>query len=179
MTDSLYLQMQDEIKRLSDCVAGLEAELERAADVKPAKKLKKNFDYPDNYSAFWKEFPTHPNMSKLQGFREWEKLSSENQTNAFRAIAPFKAYCSKHLDYQIIHACRFLKYERFEGFLEKLDADEAAAAEFAKLVFVAIDTPEWRAWKVVQPINSTIWSEIHHANGWHFPSAFPPESPIL
>lgn len=160
-------------QQAADIIKSIEVDMQAAKN----KKSRKPFSYTDAFNAFWKAFPTHPNMSKLEAFKEWEKLSTSSQHEAFKAIAPFKAYCAKHPDYQIIHACRFLKYERFEGFMEETRANEAAAAEFAKLVFVEIDTPEWFAWKKVQPINSTIWSEIHHANGWHFPTAFPPGSP--
>jgi len=39
--------------------------------------------------------------------------------------------------------------------------------------FISISTPAWRAWQQLKP-TPTIFSAEHHANGWWFPSEWPP-----
>jgi len=129
--------------------------------------------YREAFERFWKEYPTTVNMSKKEAYGPWKNLAKGKMDGAIRAIPAYKEHLRKNPDLPVIHACRFLKYERFTGFNEEADANAVSAETFAKLVFVAVDTPEWNAWVKVKPRNSTIWSEIHHANGWHFPTAFP------
>jgi len=44
----------------------------------------------------------------------------------------------------------------------------------AAMAFVAIASPQWRAWQQVK-LTPTIFSAEHHANGWWFPSEWPPD----
>jgi hypothetical protein len=60
-------------------------------------------------------------MGKQEAWQEWKKLSPDEQSSACASVPAFKAFLrSKTPDYEVIHACRFLKKRRFEGYAEVL-----------------------------------------------------------
>src|SRR5687767_10211904 len=111
-------------KGLSDGAATND-QLERSRDRSCPKPLKR-ISYPTDFeSLFWKAYPKDNNMSKAEAFDEWKKLSPEDQATAITSLPAFKAYCAKKPDYVIIHACRYLKKRRFDGFAPSQAEDDA------------------------------------------------------
>ena len=142
------------------------------------KSAKKRTVYTEAFEEFWKPYPkSNANMGKLEAWTAWKLLPLEKQDAAIRAVPAFKAYCVAHPNYSTLHACRFLKYERFERFNEVTDADSAAAEKMSELIFVKVGTPEWAAWQKDKHY-IPVWSAAYRAMGWHFPTAFPPNGQI-
>lgn len=89
-------------------------------------------DYSDDFeNKFWKPYPKTPIMSKKEAFREWVKLTPEQQTMACSAIPGFVAFLKSNPTHAVVHACRFLSQGRGEGFQpqqpsEKVKTDMAA-----------------------------------------------------
>lgn len=82
-------------------------------------------------SGFWKPYPKTPIMAKKEAWKEWEKLTPEQQKEACAAIPGFIAFLAKNPNHGVVHACRFLSQGRWEGFKpeapsEKIAADMAA-----------------------------------------------------
>jgi hypothetical protein len=84
----------------------------------PEKTPRKQAAYPEDFEMFWRAYPTDENMSKKEAGLEWARLSPQDKLNAQRAVPGFVAYCRKHPDYRPLHACRWLKQRRFDGFLK-------------------------------------------------------------
>lgn len=83
-------------------------------------------NYSDDFLAFWKGYPTDPNMSKKDAYAQWRKLSPAKRQAAFEALPGFKRYCEQNKAwYRTIYADRFLKQEKFEGYA----ADHAMSPE--------------------------------------------------
>jgi uncharacterized protein YdaU (DUF1376 family) len=91
----------------------------------PPKPRSERKTYPEAFEAFWRDYPTDPNMSKKAAAEKWVRLSPEDRAAAQAAIPAFKAYCQKRPDYRPVHAERFLSQRRFDGFL---DASRPAAS---------------------------------------------------
>ncbi|HEV7960740.1 MAG TPA: hypothetical protein VGP01_06885 [Rhizomicrobium sp.] len=85
--------------------------------------------YPEDFQAFWREYPTDALMSKKRAFEQWRKLVPGQREATRRAIPGFKDYCRKHPTYRPVHAERFLSEQRFEGFAREpvLSAEEIEA----------------------------------------------------
>lgn len=80
-------------------------------------------EYPSDFeSNFWKPYPRSPTMSKLEAFKQWQRMKPEERLAACGAIDAYKSYLRKNPTLQTVHACRFLSQERFAGFSEVLTA---------------------------------------------------------
>ena len=106
-TTSAPIQNKDEIPE------GIPEDFFPPSGEKP--KRKKN-DYPEDFEAWWRAYPTDQNMAKKEAFKEWKKLDATDREKALVAIAPFKAWISKQQNYRTLHAVRFLSQRRFDGF---------------------------------------------------------------
>lgn len=95
------------------------------------QSLGKNF-YPEEFLAFWREYPTDAVMSKKRTFEQWECLPEADRGAARAAIPAFKDYCRKNPTYRPVHAERFLSQKRFEGFAQSAPALSAAEIEANK-----------------------------------------------
>jgi uncharacterized protein YdaU (DUF1376 family) len=60
-------------------------------------------------------------------------------------------------------------------FKEKEEEKERTEGTQRVRAFVALDTPQWRAWQSVK-LTPMVYSREHHANGWWFPSEWPANS---
>jgi hypothetical protein len=99
------------------------------------RKPGKRPSYPAPFEAFWKAYPKDPNMSKVEAFDEWKKLSPEDQEKATASLPNFKRYCAKDPDYKIIHACRYLKKRRFDGFAPTVTSEVDDTAWIKRLEY--------------------------------------------
>lgn len=95
----------------------------------PPKPRKQRRGYTIEFEAWWKSYPDTTNNSKANAFVEWSHLSPEDREFATVAIKPFTDYCRANPDYRCIHAERFLKHRRFEGFAERSKTPAKAANE--------------------------------------------------
>jgi hypothetical protein len=123
------------------------------APVKPGRKT-----YPEDFEAFWRDYPIDALMSKMKTFEKWQRLTAADRALAHAAVPAFRAHCAKDPTYRPVHAERFLSQRRFDGFNEesrrgaaKPGAGDAArlAAEWggnaARLV-EAIGPAKFQAW---------------------------------
>lgn len=81
-----------------------------------SKAKNKKPNYPQAFENAWKLYPTDCNMSKKQGFSEWQRLDASDRALVLAAIPNFKAHCQKNPDYRPVHFCRFISQRRFDGF---------------------------------------------------------------
>lgn len=132
-------------------------------------KARKRVSYTDEFQTFWEGYPTDANMSKKQAFAEWQHVDDESRTKAIKSLPGFNRYCRKNPDYRPVHACRYLKYERYDGHLE--GAEEMRRAQ--NMVEIRKGTPPFEA-----------WNEYRRRQGkppipgqsWQVPSEWPPGS---
>jgi hypothetical protein len=112
-------------ERLQDACPETEGETEGETDKKPAAACRSDFE------AFWRSYPTNPNMPKKKAFAAWERLSPAQRVAATSAVPGFRTYCEKNPWYKPIYADRFLSQEKFEGYSAQ-SAPDPAAIEAAK-----------------------------------------------
>lgn len=130
--------------------------------------------YPDDFEEFWKQYPTDANMSKAEALAEWRKTSSEDWPAIVRAAPKFAAYARSQKDYRPLHACRFIKYRRFETFGREEPVESAPVAP--QRYFVIRGTREWDAWSSATNNNGGRgYPVIQHQgrDGWWFPTRRP------
>lgn len=116
---------------------------EHLSDVRPKPQKRSRTTYPDQFEVFWKGYPRDANMSKAEALAEWRKLSAEDHALAIKSVPAFVKFCRGDPHYRPIHACRYLKFRRFEGFAE---ADDVPVHPAFQRVFVEVGTPAWEAW---------------------------------
>lgn len=99
----------------------------------PSKNQKKNspkprsrISYPSDFEEFWKGYPTSPTMSKKEALSAWKKLSDEQKAQATASLPAWRSDCKKNEWRDVLHACRYLKQERFAGFVEAGQVDVSA-----------------------------------------------------
>lgn len=128
------------------------------------RKLPTDAPYTPDFEGWWKSYPRDDNMSKKEAFAEWLKLKPEHRAAAIAAMPAFNDYCRKHQDYRIIHACRYLKYRRFEGFAAFISGDPG--------VFVKPDDPRW--WELSHRYKQEKHTSppLDRNGGWRFPTAW-------
>lgn len=134
-----------------------------------SKPIKKRHEYPDDFEAFWKAYPTDANMPKPVALKHWKKLDEEDRVAAVAAIPAFKDYCAKTKDYRPVYADKFLSERRFDGHLRTATKVAAHAG-----VFVRRDTPQWDAWVLFWQATGKGREPPSRNGGWHFPTAYPP-----
>jgi len=84
------------------------------------KKPRKNSapNYTEAFELFWKAYPDRRNNSKPNAFEQFRKLSDEDQTRAKDSLPHYAAYLRSKPDTPCVHAERYLKWRRFDGYLE-------------------------------------------------------------
>lgn len=84
-----------------------------------------------HFEDFWKEYPTHKNMSKKQARAAWDVLSIEQKGRAIAALPGFRSYCRSNSWYQPAYAESFLLDEKFESYAAEQvpTADEIMASK--------------------------------------------------
>ena len=96
------------------------------------------FVYTEEFESFWGQYPDIRNNSKSCAFDEWRKLSSEDRAAAVAALGGFGRYCRTNPDYRCVHAERFIRERRFEGYATSAQdrartADENASAKVPRM----------------------------------------------
>lgn len=91
-----------------------ETEIEREKD-NSSKQVRTQ--YGEGFEVFWGKYPKDANMSKKEAHIAWKRLGKEEQELAVRGLDGFTAYCRANPDYRPVHAVRYLKNARWEGFL--------------------------------------------------------------
>jgi hypothetical protein len=87
---------------------------ESKKDYSPKRNAR--YAYTATFETFWHAYPTDKNMGKLEAFNVFKFLSPEDQQAAIASIPSFKTYLAKNPDQRVVHACRYLKWRRFDGF---------------------------------------------------------------
>lgn len=92
-----------------------------SADADPSepepKPASRRNPYPEAFEAFWRDYPTDALMSKKKAFEQWGRLDQPSRDAAVSAVPAFKDYCKKNPTYRPVHAERFLRERRFDGFM--------------------------------------------------------------
>lgn len=132
-------------------------------------KPRKRISYTEDFERFWKGYPTDANMSKKEAFAEWQRLDPDSQQKAIASVPGFDRYCRKNPDYRPIHACRYLKNERFEGHLET--AKEVQ--HFESKITIRRGTPPFDAWNEYRKSKG---QPAIPGDAWSVPTEWPPES---
>jgi hypothetical protein len=132
----------------------------------PLKAKKNKTAYSDEFEAWWKLYPTDSGMSKLDAFKQWQRLTPEEQQAASLAMPAFKLWIAKQgKDYRTVHAMRFLSQKRFEGFAQNGEAPPNAE-------LIPKTDPKAIAW-VEQARKFRV--ELHEQNGGYLiPKSFQP-----
>lgn len=94
-------------------------------DVRRTKPKAKN-TYTEDFELFWREYPDTRNNSKTSAFAEWRKLQAHDRDLAQRSLCGFLRYCRENPDYRCIHAERYLKYHRFDGYIQASATSQTA-----------------------------------------------------
>jgi hypothetical protein len=131
--------------------------------------------YPADFEEFWRAYPTDPLMSKKAAGKVWGRMGADERAEALASVSAFVRYCQSHPDYRPVHAERYLRDQRSEGFL-KLQQSVAVSGYFAEH-----GTEEWRAWQQhcieTKGRGSPSTEKVINGRvsvGWLFPSKWPP-----
>lgn len=109
----------------------------------PAKKASK-FAYSDDYEKFWAGYPDKTNQSKSEAFGEWKKLSQEDRETCLASLPAFASYCAKNPDYTMLHAVRYIRHRRFDGYAEAVAAREIVSRA-EPVISLVVQSPAWEA----------------------------------
>lgn len=82
-----------------------------------SKRLEKK-TYPDDFEAFWRDYPRTPNMSKKTAFAGWGKLTLADRQRCLAGVVPYRAFLASKADHPTMHAATFINERRFEGFAD-------------------------------------------------------------
>lgn len=80
------------------------------------KKPKRKISYTADFEAFWRTYPTTPNMSKLRASEAWGKLDDADRAVCLAAVPGYKAFLKSKPDLETKHAVGFINDRRFDGF---------------------------------------------------------------
>lgn len=123
--------------------------------------------YSADFEAFWKAYPTDPNMSKFEAWKQWKQIDDDERRLAMLAVSKFVEYCKANAEwYRPVHAERFLSKKRFEG--------HAAAQPELKLVasnpgvYVMQDSPEWERYAAAYRAEKGKNPPVDKRGGWFF-----------
>lgn len=120
------------------------SEPEAGSDLSKPKSTKRPKNaYTPEYEAFWKAYPSTEGQSKLDGFKAWQKLSPEQQTQAMASLPSYAALLQKSDGRAVKHVQGYLNGRMFESF--------AAAS------VVEDDEPTWRR-RLIYARDQRIWS---------------------
>lgn len=81
-----------------------------------AAKTRKKIVYPEQFEEFWKAYPTTVNMSKKEALDAWKKLDDSDKAKCLQAVAGYRTYLKSKPGHETIHACRFIRNRRFDGY---------------------------------------------------------------
>jgi hypothetical protein len=84
-------------------------------DASPPKVSRKKHQYPADFEADWRAYPTTANMSKFEAFTAWKRLDATDRAALSKAIPAFREWCRKDPSYPVLHMTRFISKRRFEG----------------------------------------------------------------
>lgn len=114
--------------------------------------------YPEAFELFWRQYPDTRNNSKAKAFAEWRKLDATDRDLAFKALPGLARYCLENKDYRCVHAERFIRDRRFDGYALTTTSPDGSAS--AAVVW-------WRDPEKVAAITDGQWrgSIAKHANG--------------
>ncbi|MDX0310547.1 hypothetical protein GOC54_05330 [Sinorhizobium meliloti] len=87
---------------------------ETSSDEQPRKALQRK--YPEDFEAFWSDYPRSPNMSKSKALAGWRKLTEAERAACHRAVPAYRAFLASKADHPTMHATTFINERRFEGF---------------------------------------------------------------
>ncbi|RWO68952.1 MAG: hypothetical protein EOS17_16790 [Mesorhizobium sp.] len=93
---------------------------ETSSDERPVSKSSKA--YPEDFEAFWLDYPRSPNMSKAKALAGWVKLSEQERKACREAVPAYRAFLTSKPDHPTMHAVTFINERRFEGFVEQAAA---------------------------------------------------------
>jgi hypothetical protein len=125
--------------------SGETADCSVASPSKP--KTPKRLSYTPDFEAFWKTYPTTPNMPKAEAFKEWQRLDAADRQAATASLPAFKRDLTKEDWRKPVYACRYLKQRRFEGFAQSAREATLDAMDWPRHCDLAIRTGQWpRAW---------------------------------
>ena len=99
--------------------------------------------YTDAFEAVWKAYPTTRNMSKAEGFAEWQKLDADDRQKLAAAIPGFVEYCRANPDYRPIYLERFISKRRFDGYAEGATQHQPSTADWRKRLLYARNRQQW------------------------------------
>jgi hypothetical protein len=104
---------------------------------KKSKTRRPRKSYSDEFESFWGAYPDKTNNSKTMAAAEWDKLSPEDQSAAVASLPRFAAFLKSRPDHPCVHAERYLKWRRFEGFAAPESSDS----------LVGPDGQKWGWWR--------------------------------
>ncbi len=106
------LKSNDTVQAKSSREEKIREEKKESSAVEPTRTT-----YSQDFETkFWLPYPRTQTMSKKDAWRAWQRLTPAKREDACKALEPYKRSMRGKEQY-IVHACRFLSQERFEGFL--------------------------------------------------------------
>lgn len=132
---------------------------DETSNLRPKKRTRHT--YSEAFERFWSAYPTDALMSKLDASREFEALEPVDQDAAISSVGAFVAYCSARSDYRPVHANRYLKSRRFDGFNKT--AERVSSKEW-----VRFGSSMWEAIRLRRGVASMAHSENKGERGWWF-----------
>ena len=158
-------------KRLTPNLEPPIIERERARDEQKTVNLVGSADA--DFDRLMSDWPNAAVDGREEAFAEWRKLKPSERIEAChgipRVVAEFTRKDRKHLP----GLAKILRERRWQA-LPPLSLGQATQlAAQARGVFVAKDTPDWRAWQRHRSGRTlpVLFSAQHGADGWWFPSA--------
>ncbi|MFN9113976.1 MAG: DUF1376 domain-containing protein [Bacteroidota bacterium] len=108
------------------------------------EKPKKRAEYPAEFEAFWKDYPTQPSMSKAEAAKAWGKLSAEEIAKVLGSVPVFRAWLAKQkADYPVVHAVRYITQRRYEGYLQTGNSQASQPVDWNARLTFAREKREW------------------------------------
>jgi hypothetical protein len=172
-TDALYRPTPDNVStELAD--GGKDVGKREGEKEDSRRKAPRRISYPPLFETFWLAYPKDDGMSKAEALQPWFKLSAEDQEKAIAAIPAFKEWIkTQNAEYRTLHACRYLSKRRFDGFVEKAAAMEAASQQHSTQVYVQYGTDAGDAWERHYRTVLKKPPPRDSKGGWRFPSEYP------
>lgn len=92
----------------------------------PKKGRSRNV-YTPEYEALWKAYPSTEGMSKMDGFKAWQKLSSDEHAHVMASLPAYAALLKRNPDRAVKHVQGFLNGRMFESFRSIIGQMETTA----------------------------------------------------
>jgi hypothetical protein len=151
-----------------------EEESKKEIDVGSRHKASpRRIKYPPRFQAFWESYPTDDGMSKAEALPEWQKLGSDEQEACIASMPAFKAWIAKQgPDYRTIHAVRYLKKRRWEGFSAATARLAVAMEAASSRVYIKYGTEAGDAWEAHYRLKGKV-PPRDQSGGWWFDTEYP------